>query len=226
MTNYKDLLPDETPFSPEGLTTAEIEAFFRDAKDKNEAAMVLADCCDARQSDMVDFLTDRGLISGMKIAKLPVTREGERARAAAEKARKILELAEKGLSMKEVAEVMGIPLNTVRSTAARNGIHFSGGRKKTVKKQEERPMEKKNLTPERDYKAENKALQAEIDELKAVIKELGVIKEEHRILVDKCERQTEENRWIRQKLEAVEAERDRLEAQMEIVYLLCGRGSR
>lgn len=87
-------------------------------------------------------------------------------------------------------------------------------------------MEKKNLTPEREYEAENKALQAEIDDLKAVIKELNVIKEAHRVMVDKCERQTEENRWIRQKLEAVEAERDRLEAQMEIVYLLCGRGSR
>ena len=221
---YKTMPGSSCPFSPEGLTVYEIEAFYREAKDKNEAVNILADCCDTYPANMARFLSERGLISGIK--PLEFQGETERKRKAREKAEKVLELAEKGLTAREAAEELEIPLNTIRTIAARNKISFSGNAQKARKQKGETEMEKKVHIelPERDYRAEIKALQAENDELRAVIDELETMKKDYRVMVDKCERQTEENRWIRQKLEAVEAERDRLEGQMEVVQMIFGGG--
>jgi len=150
---YETMPGSSCPFSQEGLTVYEIEAFYREAKDKNEAVNILADCCATYPANMARFLSERGLISGIKPSEFQG--ETERERKSREKEEKVLELAEKGLTAREAAEELEIPLNTVRSIAARNKISFSGNAQKARKQKGETEMEKKNtgFTPEREYEA-------------------------------------------------------------------------
>ena len=217
------------PFSPEGLTVDEITSFYKEAKDKNEAVKILADCCDTTAGNMTAFLAERGLISGTEAKSHhygpPPQKETERQRIYREKVAKVLELAEKGLTAREAAEILGLPYDSVRTIASRNKISFSGNTKKARKQKGETEMEKKLKSAVEspvvcDYEAECERIKAQLEELQAKYEALLKQTEEQ---TERCSRQNEENRWLRQKLTAVEAERDRLEAQMEIVYLMCGK---
>lgn len=138
--SYAAMGAEEYPFALDGMSVEEIEAFYKEAANKNEGVRILADCCGTDANSMLAFLTARGLVSG-------VGRETARQAATRKKVEQYLALAERGKNLQEAAEELGASTETVKRFCERHGVQFNGmpprrprkPSKKTEKKTEAKP---------------------------------------------------------------------------------------
>lgn len=96
----------------DAMSVSEIGAFYRRAKDKNEALEILAQCNATDAGTIMEILKQEGVITGLPSQKLP------------EKVQQLIELADKGCTLKEASEQSGICYKTASSYASRYGIRF------------------------------------------------------------------------------------------------------
>jgi len=144
MTDYANMELTAHPFSHDGLNVGEIEAFYKEAKDKKKAVGILADCCAADKRMMAEFLSQRGLITGTPEYKKP----GKK-RTKEQTVQELVKLADKGMTTQEAAEALGMSNGTVQNYSQKFGIRFlnsAGSRKKSEPK--EIPPAKKQGKPE------------------------------------------------------------------------------
>lgn len=207
MRDYTKFGYDEKPFCDDGMTVDEISRFYRGGADKNEALAILADCNDTTRAEMINLLTQIGLITGTQQSKERKKEESPRMKAAREKVEKAVELADKGMTSAEAAREMGIDPKALRQIASRNGIRFApADRSKAAKtahekkeNQEEKDMEKiTEKTGSPNWKAEAERLS-----------EINV-------------RQADEIYWLKRKLEDANREIDIHRAKLEMIYLVFG----
>lgn len=143
------------------MTESEICAEYRRAKDKNKQVKILADRNLVPANVIVGVLSANGYITGLPGNK---TAQAEAAKAepatlpksSPEPSRKeqLIALADKGMTIKEAAEALGLTYKGVHAAAARYGIRFAGQRKSApstgiekAEKAAKKTICKKNTTP-------------------------------------------------------------------------------
>ena len=104
MKSYKELAPDDHPFSKEGLTCSEVEAHFRDAADRAGALRIIGDLCGTSAANIRKFLKQRGLLPDEDIAD------------------SIFRLTTDGLSDVEIARELATTKATIQTTRAKYGL--------------------------------------------------------------------------------------------------------
>ena len=150
MTDYAVMELTAHPFSHDGLNVGEIEAFYKEAKDKKKAVGILADCCAADKRMMTEFLSKRGLITGTPEYKKP----GEK-RTKEQTVQELVKLADKGMTTQEAADTLGMSNGTVQNYSQKFGIRFLNSKGSTKKRSEPKgeeaalpPVAKKQGKPE------------------------------------------------------------------------------
>ena len=104
MKSYKELAPDDHPFSKEGLTCSEIEAHFRDAADRAGSLRIIGDLCGTSGANIRTFLKQRGLLPDEDLAD------------------SIFRLTTDGLSDVEIARELATTKATIQTTRAKYGL--------------------------------------------------------------------------------------------------------
>ncbi len=156
------------------MTESEICAAYRQAKDKNEQLRILADRNLVPANVIVGVLSANGYITGLPGNK---TAQAEAAKAEAKAAEpkvpvstpsreeQLIALADKGMTITEAAEALGLTYKGVHAAAARYGIHFAGQRKSApstgIEKAEraaKKTIYKKNTTPVPETQAPKAAI--------------------------------------------------------------------
>ncbi len=156
------------------MTESEICAAYRQAKDKNEQVRILADRNLVPANVIVGVLSANGYITGLPGNK---TAQAEAAKAEAKAAEpkapvstpsreeQLIALADKGMTITEAAEALGLTYKGVHAAAARYGIHFAGQRKSApstgIEKAEraaKKTIYKKNTTPVPETQAPKPAI--------------------------------------------------------------------
>ena len=121
--DFREMRPDDLPFSAEGMTVSEIEAFYKGAKDKNEAVGILADCNAAKREQMTLLLSERGLLSGT-----PQQKEKRKRSNTAEVLEQVTALADEGKTAQEIARIRGVGVDTIYQFCHRHGIRLTDAR--------------------------------------------------------------------------------------------------
>ncbi|KAF5039117.1 hypothetical protein DSECCO2_547290 [anaerobic digester metagenome] len=120
------------------MSEAEICAAYGQAKNKNEQVQILADRNLVPANVIIGVLSANGYITGLvgnKTAQAELAKAEAKATApeapTAEPSRQeqLIALADKGLTIKEAAEALGLTYKGVYAAAARYGIRFVGQRK-------------------------------------------------------------------------------------------------
>lgn len=118
---WQEMPGGDRPFSADGMTAGEIEAFYRGAKDKNGAVEILAECNAADKGRMAAFLAARGMIEGACGQK--------REKKTPERVEQLIALADRGMSRNEIAGELGVSKNYINRLASQHGIRLPGARK-------------------------------------------------------------------------------------------------
>lgn len=207
MKDYANLKHDEKPFCDDGMTMDEISRFYRGGADKNEALAILADCNDTTRAEMINLLTQIGLITGTQQSKERKKEESPRMKAAREKVEKAVELADKGLTSAEAAREMGIDPKALRQIASRNGIRFA-------------PADRSKIAKTAHEKKENQ----EEKDMEKIAEKTGSPnwRDEAERLSEINTRQADEIYGLKRKIEDLNREVDVYRAKLEMVYLIFG----
>lgn len=120
------------------MTESEICVSYRQAKNKNEQVRILAQLNAVSAEEILGILSENGYISGVPNAKKAgekaVSAEEEKTVKKREKPEIVLEryigLADKGFTLSEAAEAMGLSVSSVCKYAKKHGIRFVDMRKK------------------------------------------------------------------------------------------------
>lgn len=119
------------------MSESEICAAYRQAKDKNEQVRILADLNAVPASVIIGVLSANGYITGL-VGNKTAQKELSKAEAKtaipeppAEPSREeqLIALADKGMTITEAAETLGLTYKGVHAAAARYGIRFAGQKK-------------------------------------------------------------------------------------------------
>lgn len=159
------------------MSDSEICAAYRQAKNKNEQVKILADRNLVPANVIVGVLSANGYITGLPGNK---TAQAEAAKAeakatkpeapAAEPSREdqLIALADKGMTITEAAEALGLTYKGVHAAAARYGIRFARQRKSApstgiekAEKVAKKTTYKKNITPIPETQAPQAAIASE-----------------------------------------------------------------
>ena len=207
MKDYANLKHDEKPFCDDGMTVDEITRFYRGGADKNEALAILADCNATSRTEMINLLTQIGLITGTQQSKERKKEESPRTKAAREKVEKAVELADKGMTSAEAAREMGIDPKALRQIASRNGIRFA-------------PADRSKIAKAAHDKKENQ----EGKDMEKITEKTGSAnwRAEAERLSEINTRQADEIYGLKRKIEDLNREVDVYRAKLEMVYLIFG----
>lgn len=173
---------------------------------------ILADCNATTRTEMINLLTQIGLITGTQQSKERKKErkkeESPRTKAAREKVEKAVELADKGMTSAEAAREMGIDPKALRQIASRNGIRFA-------------PADRSKIAKTAHEKKEN---QEEKDMEKTAEKTTGSPnwRDEAERLSEINTRQADEIYGLKRKIEDLNREVDVYRAKLEMVYLIFG----
>ena len=158
------------------MSESEICAEYRQAKNKNEQVKILADRNLVPANVIIGVLSANGYITGLPGNKTALAESAKAAVKAAEaetpapdRKTQLIELADKGMTIAEAAEALGLTYKGVHAAATRYGIRFAGGQRKSAPstgiEKAERAAKKttyrKNTTPAPETQAPQAAIAPE-----------------------------------------------------------------
>lgn len=126
---------------PDAMTEAEIQAFYREAKDKNKAVEILADYNATDADTIIDVLRRAGLISG-----LPGNHTAQSGAAKVRRADQLIALVDRGLTAAEAAAEMGLSIKSIYALASKHGIKFAKAQRKSASSAQRSPHNAKCKT--------------------------------------------------------------------------------
>ncbi len=155
----REMQSKDYPFDANGMTVEEIERFYKNAKDQNEAVGILADCNATTADQMAGFLMARGLITGVPKEKKATKSVSSKTN---ERLDRFVALADAGKNAQEVAAELGISVNCVYDFCKRHGIRLTRAPRGSNKKEQGDTLKKigggvdRNLLPKRPCRALSK----------------------------------------------------------------------
>lgn len=112
---FREMQPEDLPFSPEAMTVGEIERHYSQARNKKGAIRILADLCATERQQIELLLSARGLLQAK--TRAPSAKQQEYLE-------RVVSLADAGKTGKEIAAELGKSENTIYAYCSAHGIQL------------------------------------------------------------------------------------------------------